>query len=58
MKKRDVETYQKRFWDFEILLKFSETHVFWGTIRRPYVDIYIFSNYYILQSVHLECYVY
>ena len=25
MKKRDFETYQKRFWDFEILPKFSET---------------------------------
>ena len=36
MQKRDFETYQKRFRDFEILLKFSETHVFWGTIRHPY----------------------
>ena len=35
MQKRDFETYQKRFRDFEILLKFSETHVFWGTIRHP-----------------------
>ena len=35
MKKRDFETYQKRFRDFEILPKFSETHVFWGTIRHP-----------------------
>ena len=58
MQKRDFETYQKRFRDFEILLKFSETHVFRGTIRHPYVDIYIFSHYYILHSVHFECYVY
>ena len=41
MQKRDfefslVETNQKRFRDFEILLKFSETHVFRGTIRHPY----------------------
>ena len=35
MKKRDFETYQKRFRDFEILPKFSETHVFRGTIRHP-----------------------
>ena len=35
MKKRDFETYQKRFRDFEILPKFSETHVFRGTIRQP-----------------------
>ena len=36
MQKRDCETYQKRFRDFEILQKFSETHVFRGTIRHPY----------------------
>ena len=36
MQKRDFETYQKRFWDFEILPEFSETHVFRGTIRHPY----------------------
>ena len=35
MKKQDFETYQKRFWDFEILLKFSETQAFRGTIRHP-----------------------
>ena len=35
MKKRDFETYHKRFRDFEILTKFSETHVFRGTIRYP-----------------------
>ena len=34
MQKLDFETYQKRFRDFEILLKFSETHVFRGTIRH------------------------
>ena len=33
MKKRNFETYQKRFRDFEILPIFSETHVFRGTIR-------------------------
>ena len=36
MKKRDFETYQKRLRDFEILTKFSETHVFRDTIRHPY----------------------
>ena len=36
MQKRDFESYQKRFKDFEILPKFSETHVFRGTIRHPY----------------------
>ena len=35
MQKRDFETHQKRFRDFEILPKFSETHVFRGTIRHP-----------------------
>ena len=35
MQKRDFETYQKRFRDFVILPKFSETHVFRGTIRHP-----------------------
>ena len=35
MQKRDFESYQKRFRDFEILPKFSETHVFRGTIRHP-----------------------
>ena len=34
MKKRDFKTYQKRFPDFEIVPKFSETHVFRGTIRQ------------------------
>ena len=34
MQKRDFETDQKRFWYFEILPKFFETHVFWGTIRH------------------------
>ena len=36
MQKQDFETYQKCFRDFEILPKFSETHVFLGTIRHPY----------------------
>ena len=35
MQKRDFENYQKRFRDFEILPKYSETHVFRGTIRHP-----------------------
>ena len=35
MKKWDFKTYQKRFQDFEILPKFSETHIFRGTIRYP-----------------------
>ena len=35
MKKRDFETYRKFFRDFKILTKFSETHVFRGTIRHP-----------------------
>ena len=35
MQKRDFETYQKRFRDFEILLKFLATHIFRGTIRHP-----------------------
>ena len=39
MKKRDFETYQKRFRDFEIVPKFSETHVFRGTIRHPYIAV-------------------
>ena len=34
MQKRDFETRQKRFWDFEILPKFSMSHVFRGTIRH------------------------
>ena len=37
MQKRYFETYQKRFRDFEILPKFSETHVFRGTIRHPQI---------------------
>jgi len=35
MQRRNFETYQKCFKDFEILPKFSETHVFRGTIRHP-----------------------
>ena len=35
MKKRDFETYQKRFQDFEILPKFSETHVFEVPFATP-----------------------
>ena len=36
MKKRDFETYHKHFRDFKILTKFSENHVFRGTICHPY----------------------
>ena len=35
MQKQDFETNKKRFRDLEILLKFSETQVFRGTIRHP-----------------------
>ena len=45
MKKRDFETYQKRFRDFEILPKFSETHVFQGTIRHPFMIIKTISKF-------------
>ena len=41
MKKRDFETCRKRFRDFEILPKFSETHVFRGTIRHPYTWLFV-----------------
>ena len=37
MKKQDFETYQKLFRDFEILPKFSKTHIFRGTIRHSYL---------------------
>ena len=39
MKKRDFESYHKRFRDVEVLKKFSETHVFRGKIRHPYLLI-------------------
>ena len=39
MQKRDFETYQKCFRDFEIPSKFSETHVFRGTIRHAYYSL-------------------
>ena len=35
MKKRDFETYQKRFRDFEILPKFSETQIFEVPFATP-----------------------
>ena len=34
MQKRDFETYQKRFRNFEILPTFSNTHIFRGTIHQ------------------------
>ena len=46
MKKRDFETYQKRLQDFEILPKFSETHVFRGTIRHPYYEYEIWLEFF------------
>ena len=55
MKKRDFETYQKRFRDFEILPKFSKTHVFQGTIQHPFFstkgnilnkNVYIYISFY------------
>ena len=39
MQKRDFETDQKCFREFEILPKFFETHVFRGTIRHPFYFI-------------------
>ena len=39
MQKRDFETYQKCFRAFEILPKFSKTHVFHGTIRHPEISL-------------------
>ena len=44
MKKRDFETYQKRFRDFEIVPKFSETHVFRGTIRHPCKAVVVYMQ--------------
>ena len=35
MQKQAFKTYQKRFRDFNILPKFSKTHVFQGTIAIP-----------------------
>ena len=52
MQKRDFETYQKRFRDFEILLKFSETHVFRGTIRHPLQRQTIRKRLYIYRVMH------
>ena len=47
MQKRDFVSYQKRFRDFEILPKFSESHVFRGTIRHPLLrrlDLFSWSS--------------
>ena len=44
MNKRDFKTYQKHFRDFAILPKFSETHVFRGTIHHPYS--YLTNSYF------------
>ena len=40
MKKRDFESYHKRFRDVEVLKKFSETHVFRSKIRHPLSPYY------------------
>ena len=57
MQKRDFETYQKRFRDFEILLKFSETHVFRGTISHPLISLKIFyKNLLKIKSSLFCCY--
>ena len=37
--KTRLKDLSKRFRDFEILPKFSETHVFQGTIRHPFMGI-------------------
>ena len=55
MQKRDFETYQKRFWDFEILPEFSETHVFRGTIRHPFFVVMADKkwNHYLFTDKHI-----
>ena len=58
MKKRHFETYQKRFRDFEILPKFSETHAFRGTIRQPSLGMWNFRNFKpgcLLNGKHPRC---
>ena len=54
MKKRDFETYQKRFRDFEILPKFSETHVFGGTIRHPQMSKKLLRHWTCILSLILD----
>ena len=54
MKKRDFETYQKRFRDFEILPKFSETHIFQGTIRHPWMSKKLFQHWTCILSLILD----
>ena len=62
MKKQDFETYQKLFRDFEILPKFSKTHIFRGTIRHPLFSVcilFILSGSpneasYIISAVHVN----
>ena len=44
MQKRDFEAYQKRFRDFVILPKFSETQVFQGTICHPLIFIFFIMD--------------
>jgi len=61
MQKRDFETCQKRFRDFEILPKFSETHVFRGTIRLPFCKIVVSSSndgrdFYFVEDTNTEYY--
>ena len=55
MQKRYFETYQKRFRDFEILPKFSETHVFRGIIRHPsdgFVSYSLFRIFFSISFFH------
>ena len=45
MQKRDFETYQKRFRDFEILLKFPRCTFFEVPFATPYFHLLAFLNY-------------
>ena len=56
MQKQDFETCQKRFRDFEILPKFSETHVFQGTIHHPFIYL-VFNSFlcHVFHSSHSSC---
>ena len=47
MQKRNFETYQKHFQDFEMLPKFSETHIFRATIRHSLHTYTLIYNLYI-----------
>ena len=51
MQKLDFEIYQKRFQDFEILPKFSETHIFEVPFATPSVIKYTLLNMVIFCSI-------